>query len=114
MLAVAARICDPLDSNTLTKLDWGCFCVVSNGDDFTDAFVAADKRCHGCDWPVPLADMKIRVTDPRADHLDKTLARVKLGWLCDGDIALYHHGLLGAGYDSGDLCLWDLAGHRGW
>lgn len=85
--------------------------MVCNGDDLTDALVTANQRSYRLHRPVPLADMKICVTHPCADHLDETLARLELRWLYDGDVALYHHGLLGAGENGGDLSLWDLIGH---
>lgn len=85
--------------------------MIRNGDDFTHAFVSANERYRRLDGPVPLAHVEIGVTHPCTDHLDETLARPKLGWLGDWDVALHHHGLFEAGYDGGELCVWDLVGH---
>ncbi len=88
LLAVEARVGDPLDTDALAKLDGAVGGVLANGDDFADTLVATDERRHGLDGPVTERGVQICVADTGAEHLEETFAGGEVLWRLHGVVLI--------------------------
>lgn len=108
LLAVTARICNPLDPDSLAYFDRRCLRMLRDGNDLPHAFVSSNQRQRRLKRPIAFANVEVGVTHSCADHLDETLAGGELGRLGDWDIMLEHNRLLAAGDNGSKLGLWKL------
>lgn len=101
LLAVVARVSNPLDTDTLAKLDGAVGGILADSDDFADTFVAADEGRHGLNGPVTKCGVQVCVADTGAEHLEETFARGKVLGILHG-VVLDLDGGSGS-RDEGDL-----------
>jgi len=52
VIAIQARVRQPFDSHTVSDLNRRLAGMVSDSDNFPNAFVSSDERCHGRDRPI--------------------------------------------------------------
>ena len=101
LLAVEARVGDPLDTDALAKLDGAVGGVLANGNDLADTLVATDKGRYGLDGPVTERGVQVCVADTGAEHLEETFAGGEILGRLHG-VVLDLDGGSGSRYD-GDL-----------
>ena len=104
VLAVEARVREPLDADAVTELHGRCLGVCADGDDDTDTLecdvqkslenaeqtnaylVSTDEWGLGWDGPVTLGCVEICVADTGAVELDEALSGRELRGLGDGPV----------------------------
>lgn len=101
MLAVEARIGEPLDAYALAELDRAVDGVLADCDNLSNTFMASDEWGYGLDGPVTHSGMEVSVADTRTVHLEKTFARGEVIRGLDG-VVLYLDLRTRSG-DDGDL-----------
>lgn len=72
LLAVEARIGNPLNAYTLAELDRAIGSVLADRDNLSNTLMASDEWGHRLDGPVTHGGVEISVTDTRTVHLEKT------------------------------------------
>mmetsp|Transcript_63938 Transcript_63938/g.162049 ORF Transcript_63938/g.162049 Transcript_63938/m.162049 type:complete len:259 (+) Transcript_63938:661-1437(+) len=105
IVAAAARVVQPCVADTIPDLERGDAFAQLHND--TRTLVAGDDRKCRLDMPVAIADMKIRVANPRADDLDQDLSVARL-WHRD---LLEHQRLSELHYERRLHRLWDFESH---